>query len=174
MTKPHHVVSQPPEPTWTPERIERLKTLWVAEPQISAGAIGKLLGLSKNSVVAKAHRLGLPSRPSPIKPARLKPLQRRIQAVELPVPHAEPPERPISPLPVANVGRAPAPTRRRLASLPQRLGPSPFRTCQWIAKEDGPFTDADKCGAGTVPGSSYCPEHRARSVTGVLAKERAA
>lgn len=175
MTKPQHVISQAPEPTWTPERIERLRVLWLQErPQISAVAIGKLLGVSKNSVVGKAHRLKLPARPSPIRPAKAKPLQRRTQAVGLPVPHAEPPERPLAPAPEKNIGHAPVPTRRRIASLPQKPGPSPFRTCQWIAKEHGPFTDADKCGAGTVAGSSYCAEHRARSITGVLAKERSA
>lgn len=166
MTKPQHVVSQPPEPTWTPERIELLKTLWAAEPQLSAGAIGKLLGLSKNSVVGKAHRLQLPSRPSrpsPIKPARPKPLLRRTQAVELLVPHAEPPERLLSLPPAVNVGRAPAPTRRRIAVLPPKAGPSPFRTCQWIAKKVGPFTDADKCGRPTAPGRSYCAGHCARA-----------
>ncbi len=166
MTKPQHMISQPPEPTWTPERIERLKAMWLQErPQLSASEIARQLGgdLTKSAVCGKAHRLGLPGRESPIRPARPKPLQRRTKAVELPVPNTEPPERPLSPPPVRTAGREPAPTRRRIAALPQRLGPSPFRTCQWIAKDDGPFSDADKCGAGTVTGSSYCAEHRARS-----------
>ncbi|MFC6216911.1 GcrA family cell cycle regulator, partial [Fodinicurvata halophila] len=51
--------------TWTAERIDELSRLW-SEGQ-SASAIGKQLGISKNAVVGKAHRLKLPSRPSPIR-----------------------------------------------------------------------------------------------------------
>jgi len=51
--------------TWTDERIDELSQLWQAGH--SASEIGKRLGVSKNAVVGKAHRLKLPSRPSPIK-----------------------------------------------------------------------------------------------------------
>ncbi|WP_343559300.1 GcrA family cell cycle regulator [Kiloniella sp. b19] len=50
---------------WTEERIELLKKLW-AEGH-SASQIGKELGVSKNAVVGKAHRMKLSARPSPIK-----------------------------------------------------------------------------------------------------------
>lgn len=51
--------------SWTPERIDELTKLW--ESGHSASAIGKILGVSKNAVVGKAHRMKLQSRPSPIK-----------------------------------------------------------------------------------------------------------
>ncbi len=51
--------------SWTPERIDELTKLW--ETGHSASAIGKLLGVSKNAVVGKAHRMKLQARPSPIK-----------------------------------------------------------------------------------------------------------
>ncbi|SDF88190.1 GcrA cell cycle regulator [Limimonas halophila] len=51
--------------SWTDERIDELTRLWQAGH--SASDIGKRLGVSKNAVVGKAHRLKLPSRPSPIK-----------------------------------------------------------------------------------------------------------
>lgn len=51
--------------SWTPERIDELTKLW--ETGQSASAIGKLLGVSKNAVVGKAHRMKLQARPSPIK-----------------------------------------------------------------------------------------------------------
>lgn len=54
---------------WTDERIEELKSLW--SEGLTTGEIGKRLGVSKNAVVGKAHRLGLKGRPSPIK--RTKP-----------------------------------------------------------------------------------------------------
>lgn len=50
---------------WTDERIEELKALWAEG--LTTGEIGKRLGVSKNAVVGKAHRLGLQGRPSPIK-----------------------------------------------------------------------------------------------------------
>lgn len=53
---------------WTDERIELLKTLW--GEGLTTGEIGKRLGVSKNAVVGKAHRLGLKGRPSPIKRTR--------------------------------------------------------------------------------------------------------
>ena len=50
---------------WTDEKILKLKTLWAEG--LTTGEIGKQLGVSKNAVVGKAHRLGLKGRPSPIK-----------------------------------------------------------------------------------------------------------
>lgn len=50
---------------WNDERIEELKRLWAEG--LTTGEIGKQLGVSKNAVVGKAHRLGLKGRPSPIK-----------------------------------------------------------------------------------------------------------
>lgn len=50
---------------WTDEKIGKLKKLW--SEGLTTGEIGKRLGVSKNAVVGKAHRLGLKGRPSPIK-----------------------------------------------------------------------------------------------------------
>jgi GcrA cell cycle regulator len=50
---------------WTDEKILELKSLW--SEGLTTGEIGKRLGVSKNAVVGKAHRLGLKGRPSPIK-----------------------------------------------------------------------------------------------------------
>lgn len=49
---------------------ENLRKLWNHVPTISASQIGKKLGLSVGAVVGLASRMGLPSRPSPIKPGR--------------------------------------------------------------------------------------------------------
>lgn len=51
--------------SWTDEKVDTLKQLW--SEGHTTGEIGKKLGVSKNAVVGKAHRLGLESRPSPIK-----------------------------------------------------------------------------------------------------------
>lgn len=45
---------------WTPETIERLKTLWADD--LSGSAIAGALGTTRSSVIAKAARLGLPGR----------------------------------------------------------------------------------------------------------------
>ena len=50
---------------WTEEKIKQLKKLWAKGK--STVEIGRELGISKNAVVGKVHRLGLDSRPSPIK-----------------------------------------------------------------------------------------------------------
>ena len=50
---------------WTDKMVEELKKLW--NMGITTGEIGKRLGISKNSIVGKVHRLGLEGRPSPIK-----------------------------------------------------------------------------------------------------------
>jgi GcrA cell cycle regulator len=52
---------------WTDERIDRLKSMW--EKGMTASQIADDLGgVSRNAVIGKAHRLGLQSRPSPVKP----------------------------------------------------------------------------------------------------------
>lgn len=50
---------------WTEERIAQLTELWSQD--LSTAEIGKKLGITKNAVVGKAHRLGLPKRQSPIR-----------------------------------------------------------------------------------------------------------
>jgi GcrA cell cycle regulator len=51
---------------WTDHRVEQLKKLW--NDGKSASQIADDLGdVSRNAVIGKAHRLGLSSRPSPIK-----------------------------------------------------------------------------------------------------------
>ncbi len=53
--------------SWTDERIDRLKELW--SQGVTASQIAdELGGVSRNAVIGKAHRLGLQSRPSPVKP----------------------------------------------------------------------------------------------------------
>ncbi len=72
---------------WREETIIRLRALW--DEGLSTAEIGRRLGLSKNAVVGKAHRLDLPARPSPIRagsgnaPSRPRP-PRRVSGPTLP------------------------------------------------------------------------------------------
>jgi GcrA cell cycle regulator len=53
--------------SWTEERIERLKKMW-HDGATASQIADELGGVSRNAVIGKAHRLGLQSRPSPVKP----------------------------------------------------------------------------------------------------------
>jgi GcrA cell cycle regulator len=72
---------------WSEEVITQLRALW-AEGH-STAEIGRRLGVTKNAIVGKAHRLDLPARPSPIRrdpdaePARRSTV-RRVEGPTLP------------------------------------------------------------------------------------------
>ena len=53
--------------SWTDERIDTLRRMWEAG-QTASQIAEELGGVSRNAVIGKAHRLGLQSRPSPVKP----------------------------------------------------------------------------------------------------------
>jgi GcrA cell cycle regulator len=56
---------------WTPDLIERLSQLW-PQRHLSTAEIGRRLGIGKNAVIGKAHRLGLKPRPAPAAIARAR------------------------------------------------------------------------------------------------------
>ncbi len=62
---------------WTDERLEKLKKLWAQGLSISQ--IGEALGVSRNAIAGKAHRMGLPKRPSPI--SKPKAEKRKVEPV---------------------------------------------------------------------------------------------
>lgn len=70
---------------WTDERLEELKKLWAQGLSISQ--IGEALGVSRNAIAGKAHRMGLPKRPSPIsKPKAEKPkVETVVEEQDLPL-----------------------------------------------------------------------------------------
>jgi len=90
--------------SWTDERIEQLRSMW--EKGLTASQIAdELGGVSRNAVIGKAHRLGLKSRPSPVK------------ATDKP---AKPAKAPAAPKPAA-----PAPAPRAAAPAAPRPAPAP-------------------------------------------------
>jgi GcrA cell cycle regulator len=72
------------EGVWTHERVSQLSVLW--QEGHSTAEIGRRLGISKNAVVGKAHRLLLDPRPSPLK---TKPAP-KVPAVAAPEPAPAP------------------------------------------------------------------------------------
>ncbi|APH55588.1 Hypothetical protein GbCGDNIH9_2262 [Granulibacter bethesdensis] len=71
---------------WSDEAITLLRAFW--DEGLSTAEIGRRMGISKNAVVGKAHRLNLAARPSPIRrdgvASRPSPGSRRSSTVTLP------------------------------------------------------------------------------------------
>ena len=92
--------------SWTDERIDQLKALW--DKGLTASQIAEELGgVSRNAVIGKAHRLGLKSRPSPVKAndadKKAAPKKAAPAAAPAKAPAAAAPARPRPAAPVAPV-----------------------------------------------------------------------
>jgi GcrA cell cycle regulator len=149
---------------WNEETIARIRALWAEG--LSTAEIGRRMGITKNAVVGKAHRLNLPARPSPI---------RRV-AGEKPVARRSAPKRVVGPTLAAlhSVGRQPVPSPPRqpvvLRPVPQQPRPvGRVSACCWPLGEPG-TPDFRFCGDPTVPAKPYCEEHVA--VAYVRVRER--
>lgn len=124
---------------WTDEKIEELKRLWAKG--LSTAEIGRELGVSKNAVVGKSHRLGLKPRPSPIS-------GKAAASATAPAAPAEAP--------------APAkPKQKAKPKEPERIGDIidlGAQMCRWPFGDPGD-DDFHFCGRQVAPGKPYCPEH---------------
>ncbi|MGL6042880.1 MAG: GcrA family cell cycle regulator [Sandaracinobacteroides sp.] len=158
---------------WTDERIALLKQYW--EEGRSASQIAEVLGegLSRNAVIGKAHRLGLASRPSPLKTgdnrstdakpaprAEAKPVPKpapRPAPDPAPQPAAaitQPPAAPPIPAPVIPVAKPAVRAkggRVTLLDLNDRI-------CKWPSGHPDE-ADFHFCGKPVSPGFPYCGEH---------------
>ena len=145
--------------SWTDERIEALRQMWEAGQTASqiAEALG---GVSRNAVIGKAHRLGLQSRPSPVRPN--EPVAAPAPVVEeappfvevepelVAAPEPEPeveiepePEVEIEPEPepVVAADPAPAPVAPRPEPVMRSVGPGGFLR-QTPGEQQAPLTPA--------------------------------
>lgn len=95
--------------SWTDERIETLRKMW--DSGLTATQIAEELGgVSRNAVIGKAHRLGLASRPSPVKANAAEPKPAPAPAAPpAPKPAAAAAPAPRAAAPVAAPTPAPAP-----------------------------------------------------------------
>ena len=107
--------------SWTDERIERLKSMWTKGDTASQIA-EELGGVSRNAVIGKAHRLGLESRPSPVKAGE----EKEKKAKPAPAPKAARPTAAAAPRPVAATPepKAPVADEDRVAT-PSPQAPTP-------------------------------------------------
>ena len=149
---------------WTEETIVRLRELWTEGH--STAEIGRRLGVSKNAIVGKAHRLDLAARPSPIRretgiPAQVRPVTpRRLEGPTLPPLNSTastevPPAREVAvPLAVPRIVQV-------VPARPATVVPRSYArivTCCWPIGEPG-TRSFRFCDAQSEPGKPYCDEH---------------
>ena len=111
--------------SWTDERIEQLKELW-SKGMTASQIADELGGVSRNAVIGKAHRLGLQSRPSPVKPNEPAPARAKQQSAAEPA--AEPAAAPSARSQPASQAASAAPAERPSAPEPRvvSVGPGGF------------------------------------------------
>ena len=116
---------------WTEERLVQLRKLW--DEGLSISQIGDALGVSRNAIAGKAHRMGLPKRPSPISKT------------------AKETKKPAKPKPAAEPENLPL--RLKLRKLKWSRS-----KCCWPSG-DPKLSGFTFCGDAVVPGKPYCPKH---------------
>ena len=121
---------------WDKKNLERLKKLW--DEGLPITKIGLELGVSRNSIAGKAHRLGLPKRNSPIsksgEPRKNKITSNFETSKELP-----------------------------LKILLREVEWSRNRCCWPIG--DPKLPGFSFCGTSIMPGLPYCEEHSSLAYT---------
>ena len=116
---------------WTEERLAQLRKLW--DEGLSISQIGEALGVSRNAIAGKAHRMGLPKRPSPISKT------------------AKETKKPAKPKPTAAIENIPL--RLELRKLKWSRN-----KCCWPSG-DPKLSGFTFCGDAVVPGKPYCLKH---------------
>jgi GcrA cell cycle regulator len=154
--------------SWTEERVEQLKTLWAAG--LSASQIAaELGGVTRNAVIGKVHRIGLPGRARRYAPGgprertrkspqhdRAERLQRLRHAASHRSTEADAPQFETEALPEFDDSQIPAEQRCTLFQLTDC-------TCRYGVgdpREPGFFF----CGGTTFAGLPWCPCHALRVI----------
>jgi len=123
---------------WKPENLSKLAKMWAAGQ--SASVIGEHFKVSRNAVIGKVHRLGLPERKTEVG------LQNaRLPSGPPPAPTCANLRQPAPPLPEGDVARIQWPEEGR---------------CKWPVGEPG---EPGFGFCGLAAAGVYCPEHRQRS-----------
>ena len=147
--------------SWTDERVETLKKLWL--DGLSASQIAKQLGgVTRNAVIGKVHRLGLSGRATPSQPARpvfKAPKPPRPLTANPPIQRRAAPSEPLTRISVPTPAAPPAALPTAYVEQP---GTATVLTlgahmCKWPIGD--PSTDEFRfCGRRASDGP-YCGEH---------------
>jgi len=145
---------------WNDDTIERLRALWAEG--LSTAEIGRRMGVSKNAVVGKAHRLNLTARPSPIRrdgeksPRRRQP--KRVHGATLPALTAA-----MAPMPVIEAPRlAERSAPHVLRAIPAPRPGARLTPCCWPIGEPG-TRSFHFCDVDAIAGKPYCEEHASKA-----------
>lgn len=130
--------------TWTDERIAALRRLWDEKKTVTD--IGRLIGMPRGAVAAKARRLNLEARPKVGNFVRTRVMAGDVATA----PQAAPPPKPPEPAPV-------------IANGPP---------CKWPIG-DPRQTNFHFCCEPSIQGRPYCPDHCAQAYSS-WGRERAA
>jgi GcrA cell cycle regulator len=133
---------------WTPDRIKVLMALW--DEGLPTSEIGRRLGVTKNAVVGKVHRLGLKQRQSPI---------RQSAATSAQPKKAKPA---VAPRTAANSQEAPVAKTLMPSGDVVRLEGLTSSMCCWPEGEPG-TEEFHFCGKPAIAEKPYCEAHCARA-----------
>ena len=129
---------------WTDESVNKLRELWAQG--LTANEIAKKLGVTKNAIVGKVHRLCLTARPSPIKPK-----ESAVQtAPKLPLSASE--------VDVVESADEKSKTADKNENSNIKLVDLDSHTCRWPLG-DPRDDDFSFCGKKVRSGQTYCDEH---------------
>jgi len=155
---------------WTPAMIDTLTRYWASGMVVTE--IARLMSrefwvrITGNAVVGKAHRLGLPARPSPIRAKKSRPVPVAQQASAL-----APKVPKIASRRVRDAGVSSLTLPRPLKVMPAKVEPldglgilsEGMKTshCQWPLWDGAlpPLDQRRHCGCAAVPGRPYCAGH---------------
>lgn len=141
---------------WTEDRTKRLVELW-GDEKLSARQIGADLGVSRNAVLGKVHRMALPARASSVDPKVQRhsdiDRERRRQAASLKCSGARKKKVEIVPPPAAQPFQN---TDTVTFAELRRFSAGDPNQCRFI---EGSPQSALYCGAPTAPGKAYCAHH---------------
>ena len=140
---------------WTSEMVKELEKMW--QNGLTTNEIAKHLGVSKNSVVGKVHRLSLIARPSPIKKKEEEAQLPLVQPVKKP--HQK--QKDESAKEVCPQESTPVLTEKPVTTKGCiKLSELNSHTCRWPIGDpkDDHFCF---CGNKVRAGQTYCDEHAA-------------
>jgi len=143
--------------SWTDERVTLLRELWAKGLSASQIAV-QLGGVTRNAVIGKAHRLGLESRPSPIRSdgtgsrRRNRAIDRALEAKALRGTMADEEIGGEKVVPDGSTHRH----EQILPPIARRGGD--VKSCLWPIGDPGD-DDFGFCEDDTVPGRPYCAKH---------------
>ncbi|MGD1933930.1 MAG: GcrA family cell cycle regulator [Candidatus Phaeomarinobacter sp.] len=142
--------------SWTDERVEQLKQMWIDGLSASQSA-ARLGGVTRNAVIGKVHRLGLSGRGAPTRVTRRRPAAPRAprSTTASSVPKREAASK------KAAIAPAPEPEELEVISDPDaqaNLLELNEQTCKWPIGDPGD-ENFHFCGQRSAPGLPYCAAH---------------